>query len=594
MKNSRMTGKRRRMGMITAMMTAICMMAIQGITTNNYADLVAKDVTTARVDERVSYSETALNPGNIVYVDENRYGDGSSWNNAYPDLADVLIAAAQQRAAKTPDNELIKAIYVAKGIYYPLHNAADVPTNDSHDAAFVLVEDVKIFGGFVNDGSLTMDSIPLFGEPGRNGVTTLSGDINHNSTGNVYHVVIGANIPDNGETVLDGVTVTGGKANGTFSSIRVNKEVFYRNSGGGLCLVNASPKLVNVTFYGNSAENFGGGMYNMNNSSPVLNHVTVSGNSADYGGGMFNENHSSPVLTNVIVTENSASNGGGGIYNDYSLPVLTNLIVVGNKADYGGGMFNYFSLPVLTNVTVSGNSAVFGGGMYNNNSSTRINNSIFWGNTASANGKNIYNWNKSIPAFTHSIIEGSGGSGKWNTAAFGADNGNNLDADPMFVAPFYSQFSVYFAGETDTLIDFLTSSNELNYQLQKGSPAIDAGDNTLYLTISGISDFTGEKDLAGNPRLSGFNIDMGAYEYLKGETDNDEFVIRNDFLRAYALNGVLYVSGLTPGKTVRIYNILGTPVFKGIATGETDSYPSLPKNCIYIITNNGQTVKVMN
>jgi hypothetical protein len=44
------------------------------------------------------------------------------------------------------------------------------------------------------------------------------------------------------------------------------------------------------------------------------------------------------------------------------------------------------------------------------------------------------------------------------------------------------------------------------------APPSGAGNNELYLTARGISNFDGEKDLAGSPRLFGTNIDLGAYE----------------------------------------------------------------------------------
>ncbi|MCK4358087.1 MAG: T9SS type A sorting domain-containing protein [Candidatus Cloacimonetes bacterium] len=60
----------------------------------------------------------------------------------------------------------------------------------------------------------------------------------------------------------------------------------------------------------------------------------------------------------------------------------------------------------------------------------------------------------------------------------------NIDEDPMFV---------------DTLNN--------NYQLQEGSPCINAG--TIDTTGLNLPEY----DIAGNPRISGGRIDMGAYEW---------------------------------------------------------------------------------
>src|SRR5699024_5241363 len=148
----------------------------------------------------------------------------------------------------------------------------------------------------------------------------------------------------------------------------------------------------------------------------------------------------------------------GGMYNASSSPVLTNVMISGNTASNGGGMYNASSSPVLTNVTLSGNTAHNrGGGMYNSFSSPKIYNSIIWGNTA-ADGTNIYNFDITLdpPQFSHSLIQGSGGSTGWDIT-FGTDGGNNIDSDPLFTDP---------------------ASGD--YSLQPSSPAIDAGSNSHY------------------------------------------------------------------------------------------------------------------
>jgi len=68
-------------------------------------------------------------------------------------------------------------------------------------------------------------------------------------------------------------------------------------------------------------------------------------------------------------------------------------------------------------------------------------------------------------------------------------------------------------------------------------------------------------------------------------------------LNAWIHDGTLYVSGLTPGKPWRIYNILGTLIYQGIATDvvETGRAPSLRiGRGIYIIMSEGEAVKIRN
>ena len=442
----------------------------------------------------------------IVYVNKTASGSGAgnSWTDAANELADALLAAA--------GNTAITQIWVAEGTYCPLYNADGYDASAStfpntpggNNNAFVLVPNVKLYGGFA--APLPTGSVPAFGAAGRDGETVLSGDLDKddipgdlvtNKSDNCNHTVISAG--NVGTASLDGFTVTGGKGSG-FTDITVNGVTVYDNEGGGIFNYNSSPSLANVTVSGNSAAS-GGGMLNFNNSSPALTNVNINGNSATYGGGMMNFINSSPALTNVTISGNSAYYNGGGMLNsNYSSPVLTDVTISGNSADYSGGIQNENnSSPALTNVTISGNSANNdGGGMMNYiSSSPDIQNSIIHGNTATT-GANVHNNNTSgacTPVYSYSIVEGS--SGGWGS--FGTDGGNNMDADPLFVN--------WIDPSSATMPNMLG-----DYRLQAGSPAIDAGDNALYLTARGISDFTDETDLSGNPRLSGTHIDMGAYE----------------------------------------------------------------------------------
>ncbi|MEM8859154.1 MAG: choice-of-anchor Q domain-containing protein, partial [Chloroflexota bacterium] len=333
-------------------------------------------------------------------------------------------------------------IWVAAGVYTPGNTITD---------SFQLVDNVLILGGF--DGSETARSERDW----RTNQTVLSGDIDGNDavgssgiltdtaniTGtNSYHVVTGSGT--SATAVLDGFTVTAGQATG------------------------------------NSPNNRGGGMVNLT-GSPTLTNVYFSGNIASGGGGMFNNSQSSPALTNVSFGYNAATFDAGGMFNnDQSSPTLFNVIFHMNTAANGGGMFNFAdSNPVLTNVTFYGNSAVGtnarGGALLNTFSNPTLVNSIIWGNTAPT-GANVLN-NSSTPAYSYSIVEGSGGNTSWNST-FGTDGGNNADSDPLL---------------------------DSNLHLQTGSPAIDAGNTAAYTSMIGI-------DLAGNVRVQNAIIDMGAFE----------------------------------------------------------------------------------
>ncbi len=74
--------------------------------------------------------------------------------------------------------------------------------------------------------------------------------------------------------------------------------------GGGISIVDASPRIDHCVVTANTAEGYGGGIF-CGNSRPVITNCTVTGNQAgDGGGGLFGWNGSMPVLVNTILTGN--------------------------------------------------------------------------------------------------------------------------------------------------------------------------------------------------------------------------------------------------------------------------------------------------
>ena len=455
----------------------------------------------------------------IVYVDETKTGNGSSWANAYPNLADPLLLAAKQKSGLLTGT--INAIYVAEGTYYPMYDAEGYnfttqnfpETDGERDNAFVLVSGITIYGGFVPD-DLGAVEVPEFGETGRDGITVLSGELD-----NCYHVVVAVNLNliPTVSTVLDGFIISGGFADGE-GSTNVNGTIISKRNGGGMIIRSASPTLANIAFMYNLADENGGGIQINRESAPTLTNVSFSYNTAINGGGAGINNYSTPVFTNVsfiennaetyggglyvsvsaakfvnmTVSGNSAGTQGGGMYNTGSAPTIANALFSGNTANGGAGIFNAASsTPVLTNVTISGNSANNnGGGLLNSNSTSTIYNSIIWGNICGwgEERNNVYN-NSGSSVYNHCLVEGA-------TVAGGIIS----NADPMFVD--------WIDPSTEPMPNSLG-----DYRLDDDSPAINKGDNTLYLTARGIANFDDETDLAGDPRLTDCSIDLGAFEY---------------------------------------------------------------------------------
>jgi hypothetical protein len=305
----------------------------------------------------------------IRYVRPTSYGsgNGTSWANASNDLQLMINNSA---AGDT--------VWVAAGTYLPKYtadgyNAAtqNYPyTDGGRDNAFVLKENVQIYGGFagtetnLSQRNWNANATILSGQRGNNPNST---------TNNCYHVVISAG--EMGTACLDGFTITKGRTRDLdiihIINIMVNGYEVNIEYGGGLHNTNSSPTLTHLNIDNNWAW-IGGGIYN-NNSSPILTDVIIAKNTAHYGGGMYNDNHSFVLLTEAIITENTGfTNGsgfGGGIYNNNSSIELINVIITKNYSDAGGGICNRTSSSsaVLTNVIIAKNICAFatGAGIYN-------------------------------------------------------------------------------------------------------------------------------------------------------------------------------------------------------------------------------------
>jgi predicted outer membrane repeat protein len=264
------------------------------------------------------------------------------------------------------------------------------------------------------------------------------------ATGNATNV--------SGSTILDGFTITGGKANGsgidqyggglicngntgyTCNPTLANL-VFKNNSAvyGGALMSNgsaggmSSPRLQKVTFSANHASTAGGAMYNLGvdngASSPALTAVDFSGNTSDNSGGaMYNlgiGGVSSPSVVASHFDGNVAAGNGGAVYNETSNASFTDVTFTGNHSSYqGGAVYNRDVLGPenlqFTSVTFTGNSAyINGGAVYNSlgraDSQARFDHTAFAGNTLTANGIGGAVYNSGNAVFRDVLFAGNGG-----------------------------------------------------------------------------------------------------------------------------------------------------------------------------------------
>ena len=430
-----------------------------------------------------------------IYVDARRINgqnDGTSWADAYTDLQDALAVA-------TGTDE----IWIAEGTYRPGTDRSDSFTITGAQ------DGLKIYGGFAGTEQERNQRDPVAHE------VVLSGDVGDANvfSDNSYHVVTidgrsqeeGGGGPITHETVLDGVTIVGGHADGASTD--------YDDRGAGmLCLgIGAgsacSPNLTRIVFFSNAASTMGGGLHLWSND----------------------EGESKPVITNGVFANNAAPEGAGlannGAIGGDTSPVLVNALFVDNAADNGGGMSSSgilgVSSPVVINATFADNTARFGGGAVfstggRGTSQPSFTNVILWGNTTQFGGAQMLN-NDAQPTLTNTLVEGGIQGGGIENRGGGQllDGGGNLDVDPLFAnAPDPNGLDNAFGTEDDGL------------RLLPGSPALDAGTNAALPTDRGDLDRDADTTevlpvgLAGTARVvdndadpgTPARVDLGAYE----------------------------------------------------------------------------------
>jgi predicted extracellular nuclease len=183
----------------------------------------------------------------IAYVDSTATGtgSGSSWVDAFSSLREALAS---------PCYTNVDTIFMAAGSYYPSVTA--------RDSSFVFPNNVVVIGGHPAGGGIRNVAANR---------TILSGDVGvlGSSTDNVYHVVRIA--PGNVGILLDGLTISGGYANGGGLN----------NEGGGiLCEGKATFKQLTVSSNFSTGHGSAISILGANADALLQNSVLTSSNSS--------------------------------------------------------------------------------------------------------------------------------------------------------------------------------------------------------------------------------------------------------------------------------------------------------------------------
>ena len=376
-------------------------------------------------------------------------------------------------------------------------------SGDNVTISWVTIRHGKVSGGSQAD----------FGGGIHNGGTLVlnNSSISGNSAG------FGGGIYNGRTLVLTNSTISGNSAssygggiwNNSAGSLNVTESVITDNSagsGGGL-RNDGTLSLANSTITGNSASN-GGGIYNP--GIITLINTTVRDNTGGYGGGIHNGG--TLTLTNSTITGNSANSGlagrGGGIVNSSNGTVrLTNSTVSANTAtELGGGIWDNGGTVSLTNTTISGNTATEAGGGIHNSGSLTLSNSTITGNLVETGRSGGIRKDSGTTKLLNTIIAGNTAPTAPDCSGIPTSLGHNLIGNDTGCG---------FALVTGDLVNVgpLLSplqdngGSTLTHALLPGSPAIDAGDDSVLGPPHNLT-----TDQRGIPRLVGAHVDIGAYE----------------------------------------------------------------------------------
>ena len=275
----------------------------------------------------------------IIYVDSSATGlnNGQSWQNAYKNLDSAIVHASGFTA-----NDSIK---IAKGTYRPSHIPGGVSTGDARDVAFYISFNGILSGGYSPGGTVLNHYIYP---------TILSGDIGvkGDSLDNTYHVLV----VKSPSVKIDGLTITGGNANGA-DSLQTGTGNIPRFNGGGIYFMNGAANLQEIIAESNYGF-YGGAFYN-NASTLTMTNAVFGYNSASRGGALYNSPSSTCNLNNVVAFGNFADDMGGAIVDDNANQyVFDNCTFVQNfvNINFAGAIYN-----IMSSATSTINNSLFSG-----------------------------------------------------------------------------------------------------------------------------------------------------------------------------------------------------------------------------------------
>lgn len=423
---------------------------------------------------------TAAAQSKIYYVSSQATdtGDGSSWANA------TTLTKALDKAV-AGDQIWVQGFETLTG-----DNLYVAPKE-----GFAVKSGVQLYGGFAGTESRLSQRVTL-GKPYQLKYrSVLSGDIQKNDTVGSVDLIFPANgtRSDNATHVLS-VNLDPTQASGNNNTYPTVINGFSIGNGQAAGTGDAG-KGGGIYVYGDNSK---GGVFRIERCFLISNYATQGG--AVYVDASVKSVNGETSLINQSVVFNNAAGDRAAVENQAGGIYLAGVATVVNTSIFnnGNGGVRLSSGSKVVNATIARNTGAGVDMTAGGSGDAHVYNSIIWGNTQ------LYLQND--PGFRnsayHEVVSSDPATPDENGNIYVAKENRGDKFGPMFDAP-----SVKTSYDRD--FNWRESAYPLwSWNVLEGSVMIDKGHNDYY-----DQNVYGSEDMAGNPRISGDRISVGAYEY---------------------------------------------------------------------------------